>query len=374
MWRDIRYGRKRETRQARRSQRAAMVRRLWRLAFGLVTAIAIMLASDQAGAFTPTLNVDADGTVNANLNGQVKVDVEGLDRVVKQIDATLVQLAKSTQTSFRGDIDDVLRQTRAAINDQLAQVRSASVQAINLVAAQLDAQLRAVLTQAQAIASQAEQLIKQIANQAVEIVESIEAQTLAQIKQIHANLMEALKVVGTFIDQELDRIYVRSENTAANVAYASRAFVDNAFLVAVRCVLGGVLLLLALRIARDATEAVRKRSHLTAQPIAEGLILCGVMALLASKPLLAGVLGIPSLTAPPDPCAAALADYKKFREDNTAKVAPDTLRLEGANVQEELQRCAYLSVSAARAGGAEQLMLSVRAGLSRLPDAVAVTK
>jgi len=339
------------------------------LLLALVMAAVVLLSPGRAHAGTPTVDANANG--NVALNGQLKVDLEGLDGVVATLDRDLARLLKTTQTQARDDIANVLRETKVAISDQLAQVRSASVAGINLVATRLDAQLRTLLTQAQALANQTAQVIAQAENALNKDLQGIEQAVFLQIQAVHSDLLETLKVIQSDIDRQLDRAYVRAQDAATALAFQSRGFVDNAVLVAVRGVLSALFLILLMRVTRQATEAIRKRDRVPAEPIVGAALLCGVVVLLVSKPLLAGALGIPTTSIPPDPCASAVSDYQKFVSDKDLALPAVTVRFEGITVQEELQRCAYLSVSTDRAEGAAQLMSGVRTTLAQLPDSVA---
>jgi hypothetical protein len=328
----------------------------------VVLTVAVLLLPGAARA-TPSV----DTSSNVNLDGKLAIDIQGLQGVLGEIDTSVSQLMKSVQTQARDDIINVLLQTKAAVSQQLAQIQSASVAAINLAASRLDAQLQAVLTQARALASQAAALAMQVMNQTKQIAESIENAISGQLKQIQANVLEGLKILKSYVDEQLDRLYARSENTAANAAFQSRAFVDNAFIVLVRCALSGLLLFLIWRIVRDTRQALRQPSGVPFEPIVAGVVACAVVVLLASRPLLCGVLGVKTGSIPPDPCANALTDYAAFFRDKDAVADKNAVRAEGANLEEELQRCAYISVSADRVEAADELMGAVRKGLADLP-------
>jgi hypothetical protein len=280
-------------------------------------------------------------------------------------------LLGTAQTQARDDIIHLLQQAKAEISGQLAQLRAASVDAINLVASRLDAQLSAILAETNSILAQAHQMLSDIAGQTKAVIEGIEQRVFQQIQQIHANIQQDLKQLEAFVDEQLDRAYARAENATADAAFQARAFVDNAFLVGVRCLLAAALLVLVLRLAGQLRAAVQSKDHVPLELAASGAMAVVMIVLLASKPLLASALGVPTETTPPDPCASSLADYSKFLADKDV-VAHDALRFEGANLQEELQRCAYLSVSSDRVSGAQQLMSGVRSVLMGLPDSVAV--
>jgi hypothetical protein len=220
---------------------------------------------------------------------------------------------------------------------------------------------------------------RDIANHLDNLVQGLERQVLVQLQQIHQDLLQTLQVIGSFIDQQLDRLYVRTDDGVQQAAYHSRAFVDSAAMVIARGFLGTLLLVLLLRVARQTAEATRKPEGFPIEPVAGALVLTAVLVLLISKPLLAGVLGVPATGAPPSLCTAAWTDYGKFVDD--AKLLSDSktgitateLRFEGATVQEELKRCEYVSVSQDRATGADQLISAVRSTLAKLPDSVSAS-
>jgi hypothetical protein len=350
----------------------APARSAWRFAALVVALIAAVSLPTRAHAGAPT--VDANANANVSLNGQVKVDIDGLDQIVGQIDGDLARLLRTTQTQARGDIEALLGQTRSAINDQLAQIRSASAQAVNQVAGRVDAQLKAVLEQAQALHQRTLNMILEVEHDiqmhAEHLVQGVEQQVLVQLQQIHKNILDTLQVIGQYVDEQLDRLYVRTDDGARRVAVESRVFVDSAALTIARGVLGVALLVLLMRVVRQASEWLRKRDGLPVEPIVGAAVLLGVVVLLASKSLLSGALGVPAASSLPDACENAWTDYGKFFQDKQVGVAPDALRYRGVSVEEELKRCAYLSVSQDRIDGAEQLIAGLRSALAGVPGSV----
>jgi hypothetical protein len=351
------------------------------LAAAAAIVVVVLLGAGDVRAGTPTVNANANG--NVDLNGQIKVDIQGLEGVVTQIDGDLARLLRTAQSQARDDIVALLTQTKSAINDQLAQISSASTAAINLVAGQIDAQLKTVLGKVQALHQQTLAMISEvehdIANHLDNLVQGLERQVLVQLQQIHQDLLQTLQVIGSFIDQQLDRLYVRTDDGVQQAAYQSRAFVDSAAMVIARGLLGALLLVLVLRVARQTAEAIRKPEKFPLEPVAGGVVLIGVAVLLISKPLLAGVLGIPATPVAPSLCSSAWTDYGKFVDDSKlvsdckSGVTCTELRYEGVTVQEELKRCEYVSVSQDRAAGADQLLTAVRSTLAKLPDSVSAS-
>jgi hypothetical protein len=64
-----------------------------RLAAAVAIAIVALLGAGDVRAGTPTVNANANG--NVDLNGQIKVDIQGLEGVVTQIDGDLARLLRT---------------------------------------------------------------------------------------------------------------------------------------------------------------------------------------------------------------------------------------------------------------------------------------
>jgi hypothetical protein len=362
--------------------RHIQARRLLAIAALFVAIAVLTLDSRSAVAGPPTVDANV-GNINANVGGKVTVDVAGLQQVVKQLDADAAALAKTTQTRARDDILAILQQTSASVRAQIAQIEGASIQVVNSVGDRIDAQLQSVLRQVQTLESRASAMVREveeaIAKHLDHQIEQIEQTALLAMQQLHRDIQEAAAQIAKFIDQELDRLYVRSGDTGDTVAGRLSLFNQRLTLVAAHALLGGIALFLLLRLARQGSEALQKGGGWRAFPIeacASGVALVTIAVLLFNTSALTGALAL----APPeqhiDQCTLANADYLKFMEDNknstSASTTPDTstahrLGFEGVTVEEELQRCVYLSVSEDRVKAASVLMNDVRVVLNSLP-------
>jgi hypothetical protein len=295
---------------------------------------------------------------------------------------------RTTQSQARDDVLAVLNQTKVDVSEQVSQIRSASVEAVNLVAAHVDAQLKVVLDKAEAMERQALSAIGQIEHDiAAKLdmqIEQIERNLLVTLQQLHKEVTETLKSVGAFINEGLDRLYARADDEAAHAIQESRTFTTTWAIVGARSVLSVAFVILLLRVAsqiRNATSASGDK----VPPIAGGVVLLGILILLFAPSLLANVLHIPAVSPPPNVCADALDDYVRFvnnadsRTDNLAitrnnglTLQPSDLRrLAAVTVQEELQRCSYVSVSEDRIAEITRLMAGVHLVLGGLDSSVA---
>jgi hypothetical protein len=324
----------------------------------------------------PTLNANA----NANVNAKLVVDGTQIATILQQVDRANAGLLDSANAALaRGlstenhaiaqGVHDETQQISDAIRSQLQQLATSSTDVVNQVADRVDLQLAALLKQASGLAASLNQAVVSLeAKISAQINQQIAA-TLSgirqQIQQIHADVMDILGNVEEFLHGAVNQLYARSQDVAQTTHVQAVADTSQLVVLGARSALAlGLLVLVWIGARLGSDYANKRRTGPPVELIAAGVLFVGGATLLADRALLPATLGV-SLDPPalPDICSQAEREYTAFEGHVEQHADSESLRLEGGDLEEDLNHCAYSTLSKERAEDAQERIASVVAAL-----------